>query len=282
MPEHELLTHTRRVAKRPRGFILLAVLVFLLLASLLSLGDLRTVITQQRMVTTQLGAGNEFAYTESALNVLESFAVEELASIAAGNTYKGAGPTALNDTTCSAVTISDPLTCTLASCSSYNNINYILNNVNGQTPKCSFCRPPSPGCMNRLDEPKTDLPWTDLPIVFNYTDSAGTVINNNYIGVFSTYMEYLGMAPCDFSVNNANVTSLGVCGSTVCPGFLLVDGTPTCSTSVPSTYVCPVMRVTVSNHPATPLAPSITLQSTVIGAYGSLPAKRISFRQVLP
>lgn len=275
MPPREFLTHAPRVPPRPRGFILLAVLVFLMLASLLSLGDLRTVITEQRMVTTQLNAGNEFAYTESALNVLESFAAEELASIAAGNTYKGGSNLALNDT-CAAITTSDPLACKLASCSSYNNINRVLNIVNGQTPQCSFCLRPSPGCKNRLDESKAGLPWTDLPIIFKYVDSAGATINGNYLGVFSTYMEYLGMAPCDYSVNNANITSLGSYGNSICTGIEMVDLTPRCSTSVPSTYVCPVMRVTVSNKAANPLSPSITLQSTVIGG------KRVSFRQVLP
>ena len=281
MPRREFLTHSRHLALRPRGFILLAVLVFLLLASLLSLGDLRTVLTQQRMVTTQLSAGNAFAYTESALNVVESFAVEELMSIADGNAYKGGSNTALNNS-CAATTSSDPLACTLAPCSTYNPITDILNNVNGQTPLCSFCRRPSPGCKNRLDEPKTGLPWTELPIVFRYVDSSNTLINRNYLGKFLTYMEYLGMAPCDYSVNNANVTSLGSYGSAICPGGVVTgptstgDGTPRCSTSVPSTYTCPVMRVTVSSEPDNLMNFGITLQSTVIQG------KRVSFRQVLP
>lgn len=264
-----------RAHKRPRGIILLAVLVFLLLASLLSLGDLRTVITQQRMVTTQLSAGNEFAYTESALKVLESFAVEELVSIAAGNTYKGGSNIAPNDT-CAAVTDSDPLTCTLASCSSYGSLTSILNQVGGVTPNCSFCLRPSPRCKNRLDEPKSDLPWALLPIIFKYIDSSETVINDNYLGYFYTYMEYLGKAPCDYASNSANVTSMGSYGTIICPGGSMVDGTPLCSTTLPVNYLCPVMRVTVSNKPANPLSPSITLQSTVIGG------KRVSFRQVLP
>ncbi len=269
------MARTPSAVSRPQGFILLAVLVFLLMASLLSLGDLRTVITQQRMVTTQLGAGNEFAYTESALTVLESFAVEELASVAAGNTYKGGSNGGLNGT-CAAVTRSDPVVCTLASCTSYSPITDILNNINGQAPNCSFCRRPSPGCKNRLDEPKSGLPWTNLPIIFNYVDSSGTVINGNYLGVFSAYMEFLGRAPCDYAVDNANVTLLGSYSSTICTNLAMNDTTPRCSTSVPSTYVCPVMRVTVSNKPTSPLSPSITLQSTVIGG------KRVSFRQVLP
>jgi hypothetical protein len=84
MPERELLAHARRVVKRPRGFILLAVLVFLLLASLLSLK------TAHRDYTAThghhpTGCRERIRLYRSALNLLESFAVEELASIKAGN-----------------------------------------------------------------------------------------------------------------------------------------------------------------------------------------------------
>ena len=288
MPPSRLLAFRTRARNDPRGFILLAVLVFLLLVSLLSMGDLRTVITQQRLVSTHLETGNEFAYTQSALLVLESFATEEIVAMMASPSYvyKGGSGVDLNKS-CASTAISDPLACTLAACSASSSLAGILDSPNGISPRCSFCPRPSPGCKSRLLESKTAggtprLPWAELPLRFKYTDSQGQVINNNYIGKFYTHIEYLGKAPCDYSVNDTHVTKLGTYGSTLCPGSTLNDGTPRCTSSTPATFACPVMRVTVSNKPESQLKASITLQSTLIGGSAPYPAKRISFRQVLP
>ena len=268
----------RAPAVRPQqGIVLLFVLVFLLLASLLSLGDLRTVVTQQRMVTTQFDAGSEFAYTESGLNFLESYAARELASISASAAFKGGNVAAPSNKICASVNDSDQA-CVAATCSSSS---YIDPNHS----QCSYCMRPSPVCKDRLSETdKTHLPWSRITILFKRTDRSGTPESFDYLGYFESYMEYLGMAPCNFSAGSPTTTNLGTYSNAVCPGVPLADGTPRCAPTTSNT--CPVMRVTISNVPNNPLQSRVTLQSTVIGADPSnptgFPGRRIAFRQVLP
>jgi len=266
----------------PRGFVLLTVLVFLLLASLLALNDLRSVTIQQRAVFVQKDAGVNFATTEGVLYVMEAFAVEELANISAGGQYKGIQTTTDTNASCPSAATSDPNSCKTAFCSSSSKIGEILN-----TTSCSFCPRPSPGCKSRVDESKSANPWIQVGVKFKTNDYTGTP--NKYSTAFSayynTYMEYLGMSPCDSTSIPYNVTAMGTYGTAVCPGGTVAGSTtPRCSNGLPTNYMCPIMRVTVSNIAPNnnPLRANITLQSTVIGASGSYPARRIAFRQVLP
>lgn len=226
---------------------------------------MRTLATQQRMVATLYDAEREFNYTESALTTLESYAIRELASISASSSYKGGSPAANNNNP--AAGTADTL-CVAAICTAGVN-------------SCSYCLRPSPSARSRLLEPKTGLPWASVTLAFPVSTSAGSV-STTETKSFYNYMEYLGKAPCDFTGTLPVATYMGTYGTQICPGGT-VNGAPQCdAVSPPPAYNCPVMRVTVSNQPASPLQASVTLQSTVIGAYGSFPAKRISFRQVLP
>lgn len=265
MQQHHTASGLPRYQTQPRGFILLTVLVFLLLASLLSLADLRTMATQQRMVATLYDAEREFNYTESALITLESYAIRELENISARSSYAGGDPNANNDNP--AAGTSDTA-CVSTTCKT------------GVT-SCSYCLRPSPSAKSRLLEPKTGLPWASVTLSFPVSDAAG-VTSSSETKSFYNYMEYLGKAPCDFTGTLPVATYMGTYGNLLCPGGT-VNGAPRCDATLrPPNYNCPVMRVTVSNQPASPLGASITLQSTVIGSYGGFPAKRISFRQVLP
>jgi len=253
-------------------------MVFLLLTSLLALGDLRAVLTHQRMVTSQFDAGSELAYTESALNFLERYALRELNCIAGNLQFCGGTSAAVNGKICNSASESDQV-CVAASCQDAS------GHIDNTNSRCSYCLRPSPVCKDRINEAdKTKLPWSKITVFFTTTDKNGNVATQNYMGVFFNYMEYVGKAPCNFSPISPAISNLGSYSSTLCPGGTLADGTPRCAAS--TTNTCPVMRVTVSNNPVDQLRASVTLQSTVITADPSSPIlypdRRISFRQILP
>jgi Tfp pilus assembly protein PilX len=65
------------LARRQSGFVLLSLVVFLFVAALLALGDMRTLAVQQTLVASLYAAQNAMAETESALATMEQFAAFE-------------------------------------------------------------------------------------------------------------------------------------------------------------------------------------------------------------
>lgn len=287
MASHAAQFRRARVACKQQGIILLAVLVFLLMTSLLSLGDMRAALTHQRMVASEFDAANEFTYTESALNIVETYAIRELKSIQSSSTYKGGNIRNPNDlwgvNICTGTVDSDQA-CTVTTCDS-NTYAGLYQQILPSASKCSYCMRPSPVCKPRVYEAnRSGRPWSQITVQFTPRDKDGNAPNGQSSAVFYNFMEYLGKAPCNFSAPSPVVTNLGTYGGQLCLGTQTGSYFPQCGTS--TTNTCPVMRVTVSNSPVDPLRASVTLQSTVIVADPSNPTlypdRRISFRQVLP
>ena len=67
----------KAVLQRQSGFVLLSLMVFLFVAALLALGDMRSLAVQQTLVATMYAAQNAMAETESALSTMEQFAAFE-------------------------------------------------------------------------------------------------------------------------------------------------------------------------------------------------------------
>jgi Tfp pilus assembly protein PilX len=167
--------------------VLLAVMVFLLIASLLALGDARSLQTQQSMVASRYDHLRALAYTEGALLQVES----ETLSQARGSNISfpphpdGNGTTS-TPTVCTSNRDSDTALCQF-DCSGLTGLYSDQNNGNVQG--CRWCSQPSPGCMARWDE----TPRASRTIYFNYDLTNAFAIK---AFSFQTVSEYLGAVPC--------------------------------------------------------------------------------------
>jgi Tfp pilus assembly protein PilX len=157
------------LAQRQSGFVLLSLMVFLFVAALLALGDMRTLAVQQTLVATTYAAQNAMTETESALATMEQFAAFEGSEL--GNPLPQGNArlsTLTNDSTTSCTNGSEraAMACTKASCNSFL---YPKQSVAGDgnenvagtrgttlqkrtgtgTEECSFCPPPTPACKAR-------------------------------------------------------------------------------------------------------------------------------------
>jgi Tfp pilus assembly protein PilX len=111
----------KRGLRRQGGFILLSLVVFLFVAALLALGDMRTLAVQQTLVASLYAAENAMAETESALSTMEQFAAFEGSEL--GKPDGNARLTTLTNAepSCANSTLSEPSTllCTKAKCNSF-------------------------------------------------------------------------------------------------------------------------------------------------------------------
>ena len=272
------------LARRQSGFVLLSLVVFLFVAALLALGDMRTLAVQQTLVTSLYAAQNAMAETESALATMEQFAAFEGSELGkplpAGNarltTLTNPEPSAANCTNGSEPTA---MACMKGSCNSFlypkqtvagtGNDNVGGGTVGGTTLKkrtgtgteeCSFCPPPTPACKARWDEAPggTNSPWAEFSVNFYPTATTGNALSNPTSSVYSTkkfygMVEYLGWAQCNLTDMDPTGTNLDAYS-----GFL--------ATTADQTRGCRVMRVTVRNQPPKVSLPIITLQSTLLVA----------------
>ena len=271
---------TLHPAQRQSGFVLLTIMVFLFIAALLALGDMRTLTAQQTLVATLYAAENALAETESALSTMEQFAAYEGAELGEGATpgVRQRTPTLTNtNASCTSSAVSDTASCTKASCNSFlyakssvTGDDNVVGNDQGQyrqvrtgslATECSFCAPPTLGCKARWDETPgiTGSPWAEFHVNFYRTASAAPTTNatwwfspqtpvyfkKNFYGM----VEYVGWGPCNFSDLAPNGTNLDVYDTAM---------------AADQSRGCRVMRVTVRNQPPGASAPVITLQSTLL------------------
>jgi Tfp pilus assembly protein PilX len=266
------------LAQRQSGFVLLSLMVFLFVAALLALGDMRTLAVQQTLVATTYAAQNAMTETESALATMEQFAAFEGSELGQVGGHARL-QTLENPSTTSCTNGSESLTCTKAKCNSFlypkqtvagsGNDNVAgsrgatLQLRTGTEPQaCSFCPPPTPACKARWDEApgETNSPWAEFPVNFYRSDTAptGNAPSNPTSSVDSTkkfygMVEYLGWAQCNLTDMDPTGTNLDAYA-----GFL--------AETADRTRGCRVMRVTVRNQPPKQSLPTITLQSTLLVA----------------
>ena len=276
-------------ARRQSGFVLLSLMVFLFVAALLALGDMRTLAVQQTLAASVFSAENTMVETESALTRMEEFAAYEGSEL--GRNYRNPprGPVYMtpllsnNTPICTNSTVSDQSQCTKESCYMYkypkaatesNDDNRfggwgvttdrkLLKTSSGNL--CSYCSPPTLNCKARWDEPPnpsaTGNPWAEFTVNFYRNNDRDPRSDPPYTrpetDVYLTkkfwgMMEYLGRARCNLSDAFPNSTNL--------------EAYTAFPTTVASEQArgCRVMRVTVRNQPSTARAPAITLQSTLL------------------
>jgi hypothetical protein len=272
----------RRYPKRPQGgFVLLSIMVFMLLAALLALGDMRTLNVQQTLVANLYAAENAMAETESALSTMEQFAAYEGAELGAGSTpgVRQRTPTLTNASSICTSTTSDTSSCSKDRCNSFlygkdkvtgdDNVygwsggKFRQSRTGSLATECSFCAPPTLGCKARWDETPgiTGSPWAEFHVNFYRTTSSVQTTDGDwwfspqtpvyFKKKFYGMVEYLGWAPCNFSDLAPNGTNLDVYDT---------------AAAADQSRGCRVMRVTVRNQPPVVSAPVITLQSTLLVA----------------
>ena len=272
------------LARRQSGFVLISLVVFLFVAALLALGDMRTLAVQQTLVATTYAAQNAMAETESALATMEQFAAFEGSEL--GKVYPDGSrharlitltnPNATDD----CPTISEPadMACIKSTCNSFLYPKQSVpgdgkDNVTGDrdttrtlrtgndNQACSFCPPPTPACKARwLETPGADnSPWAEFPVNFYTIPTEAYAQPTPRSAAYSTkkfygMVEYLGWAQCNMADPiNPSATNLDAYG-----GFMAME------TSTEQTRGCRLMRVTVRNQPPTVSQPTITLQSTLL------------------
>ena len=250
----------KRGLRRQGGFILLSLVVFLFVAALLALGDMRTLAVQQTLVASLYAAENAMAETESALSTMEQFAAFEGSEL--GVTEGNARLTTLTNAepSCANSAVSEPptLLCTKASCNSFLYPKESVtgdDNVTGDTQgtvrrlrtasepaECSFCPPPSLNCKARWDElpGANNSPWAQFHVNF-YRNTTGNAPSNPSSDVYSTkyfygMVEYLGWAQCNLTDMDPTGTNLDAYSAYL-------------AAAADQTRGCRVMRVTVRNQP---------------------------------
>ena len=268
----------KRGLRRQGGFILLSLVVFLFVAALLALGDMRTLAVQQTLVASLYAAENAMAETESALSTMEQFAAFEGSELGKPLPDGNARLTTLtNPSTTSCPTISEPaaMACIKDRCNSFLYPKGSVtgdDNVTGDTQgtvrrlrtasepaECSFCPPPSLNCKARWDElpGANNSPWAQFHVNF-YRNTTGNAPSNPSSDVYSTkyfygMVEYLGWAQCNLTDMDPTGTNLDAYSAYL-------------AAAADQTRGCRVMRVTVRNQPPSARAPTITLQSTLLVA----------------
>ena len=266
------------LARRQSGFVLLSLVVFLFVAALLALGDMRTLAVQQTLVATTFAAQNAMAETESALATMEQFAAFEGSELGMpGGNARLTTLTNGSTTSCTNGSEREAMNCTKARCNSFLYPKQSVagsgkDNVTGTrgatltkrtgtgTQECSFCPPPTPSCKPRwMETPGArNSPWAEFPVNFYDIATTGAAPSNPTSRVYRTkkfygMVEYLGWAQCNLTDMDPTATNLDA-----------YDGFQAAATD--QTRGCRVMRVTVRNQPPTVSQPTITLQSTLLVA----------------
>ena len=268
--------------QRQSGFVLLSLVVFLFVAALLALGDMRTLAVQQTLVASQYAAQNAMAETESALATMEQFAAFEGSELeVTGGNARLTNLTNATPEYCGGNSESEPTSnlCIKRSCNSFlypkGSVTGDDNVSGGSTQgtvrqlrtgtnatECSFCPPPTPSCKARWNETPgaSNSPWAQFHVNFYRNDTTPTAAApanpTNTVQLtkyFYGMVEYLGWAQCNLTDMEPTATNL--------------DAYATSQASAANrTRGCRVMRVTVRNQPPTTRAPTITLQSTLLVA----------------
>ena len=154
-------------------------MVFLLIASLLALGDARSLQTQQSMVASHYDRLRALAQTEGGLTMME----QHIWYQASQNNFSFTNAGVASNASCSNTNTTDPSLCNL-SCKDDINDQSQWNIIDG----CRLCSQPTKGCKPRW----ADAEWN------NY--STGSYSFSGYeTASFQAVAEYLGPVTCSFN-----------------------------------------------------------------------------------
>ena len=273
----------RYPTRQQSGFVLLTIMVFMFVAALLALGDMRTLTAQQTLVATLYAAENALAETESALSTMEQFAAYEGAELGEGSSpgVRQRTPTLTNNNaSCTSSAVSDTASCAKARCNSFlyakssvKGDDNVLGNDAGRSrqvrtgelaTECSFCAPPSLGCKARWDEtPGTPgSPWAEFHVNFYRTASAVQTKDASW-----WFSPPEASAPVITLQSTLLVTSALYLPPYDTDAYLATGPVPLCC------YLAP----------ASPTASAISKRAHNAGArVGAIDAERISWRQIFP
>ena len=172
------LRKNKRVARQD-GVVLIMVLVFLLLGSLIALGDVSTLATQEKMVANQYDRARQLAFTENALVSKEAAVVSEAPTNTPANTSFPASVAtgglrgSTNYAACAAPPSSDTSTCS-----------------------AGYCSQPTAGCLARWKDSNFANSWLSLS---ETVETSTFIAFNSYVMTTITsrsLVEYLGQFPC--------------------------------------------------------------------------------------
>ena len=176
------LRKNKQVARQD-GAVLIMVLVFLLLGSLIALGDVSTLATQEKMVANQYDRARQLAFTENALVSKEAEVVSEAPTNTPANTsfpasvLNGGVRGSTNYAACAAPPSSDTSTCS-----------------------AGYCSQPTAGCLARWKDSNFANSWrsrSESVETPTFSFSQGNL--NFYVMTTITsrsLVEYLGQHPC--------------------------------------------------------------------------------------
>jgi Tfp pilus assembly protein PilX len=150
-------------------------MVFLLIASLLALGDARSLQTQQSMVASHYDRLRALAQTEGGITTME----ERIWHQASQNNFSFANAGVALNASCSDTDTTDPSPCNLT-CKD--------NNFQSQFSGCRLCSQPTKGCKPRW----ADDAWNNFS-ASSYAYSGIETVS------FQAVAEYLGPVTCSFN-----------------------------------------------------------------------------------
>ena len=160
------------------GVVLIVVLVFLLLGSLIALGDVRTLVTQEKMVANQYDRARQLAFTENALVSKEAAVVLQAPTNTPANTgfpasVTGGGVRGSTNYDACVTQASDTSTCS-----------------------AGYCSQPTAGCLARWKDSNFANSWLSLS---ETVETSTFIAFNSYVMTTITsrsLVEYLGQFPC--------------------------------------------------------------------------------------
>lgn len=160
------------------GIVLLVVMVFLLISSLLALADVRTLVSQERLVSNHYDRAKQFAYVDTALGKQEVRALGQAPTNAQfpASIPDGGVNGSTNYAACA------PQTSDASPCNT------------------GLCSQPTAGCVARWTD-STFLNWAGQ----SYPAETPFTQNNNLIATTFNYqslIEYLGQRSCTANVAN--------------------------------------------------------------------------------
>ena len=178
------LVHRRRKPNQAQGgIVLLVVMVFLLISSLLALADVRTLVSQERLVSNHYDRAKQLAYVDTALAKQEVQAQGQAPANPPSNaSFPASNPTGgVNGST------------NFAACTPGTS----------DTSPCNtgFCSQPSAGCLARW----TDGTFNNWASLSYEAQTPFTTLNNGIRTTFpyQSLIEYLGLRSCTAGVANS-------------------------------------------------------------------------------
>ena len=171
-------------AQAQAGIVLLVVMVFLLISSLLALTDMRSLISQERLVANHYDRAKQLAYVDTALGKQEVQAQAQ----APGNTPSNS---------------SFPASRPSGGVNGSTNYAACVSVVSDNSPcNTGYCSQPTAGCLVRWSDGNFGN-WANQ----SFTAETPFSQNNNLISTTFNYqslIEYLGLVPC--RTDSANPT----------------------------------------------------------------------------